>query len=828
MKHQINLITGLPYESGWRPPLTKKYILGRKEEFAPPKYWSQNIVEWNDLADLYRILKPYIEGNLHQQADAFHTGVMYGQFEQWGNTPYGFRKIKENVKDVPHNYFILDIETAKPFPEVALNLKSVRQWLIETYPFITDKTGMLLHFSASAGVVKSNGSDDHHQIRIRAFMEHDSTIPLDESERKNTLRPFMKHNGQGLDFHRHIDNASHQLSRHFYMAPPLLTETDRMIDSDIVYLHEGDPINYEEMRNLDYFSQSDSVRRSQPLTPSDATFVKSVVSLNNLIKTQPTQYWWDLIGDGNRYEGHYNLLWSAYVNKSIKEWYQKLIKDSFKLGDRTPESVKSVIAYIEREHTRNFNIDFDVDAHNVIDIPVALLKDWEDDIVWNDKGVILQKLYEGAGKTQSLRKLRELYPNKTFLYIAPNTRPIVDACKDLGLSYYEDFKPEIAETDEQGNPKHPLLGICYPSLQRMGGETNTRRKNIRWDIVVMDEIEQLLIFATDSGGIVRNPSLCDNILRELVEQAELVIGMDARLSNLSLQTLEHWRMDKPFDIYTQSKVKPFIDHHCTIVHSIATGVEAVVSAIESGHRVAVVSELDCSANKKEQRNLELLRRYVQDRTGKNGIAIDSNNASFGISRDILHNLGTSQHRGQLEQCLIDGTYQHIWLSPIVQSAWSYVSEEAPFDLVVGLYPNRVLTAPNIVQHIKRFRTSKNFVMYIEQDQGIKLRSDVYKKLNPPLAKDEIELSVEQFNARHELHKRYETIQKNYRLDHFIEIFEERGGKITIDNRDNVDGRKDLKKFVQEHQEEIINLLKEPKTFNRYLKLSGYEPIEDLF
>ncbi len=703
MKHQINLITAQPYENGWRPHLTKKYVLGRKEDTAHPKYWSQNIVEWNDLADLYRILKPYIEGNLHQQSDAFHTGVMYGQFEQWGDTPYGFRKLKANVKDVPHNYFILDIETANPFPEVALNLKSVRQWLIETYPFITDKTGMLLHFSASAGVVKSNGSDDHHQIRIRAFMEHDSTIPLDESERRNTLRPFMKHNGQGLDFHRHIDNASHQLSRHFYMAPPLLTETDRMIDSDIVYLHEGDPINYEAMRNLDYFSQSDSVRRSQPLTPSDATFVKSVVSLNNQIKTKPTQYWWDLIGDGNRYEGHYNLLWSAYVNNSIKEWYQKLIKDSFKLGNRTPESVKSVI----------------------------------------------------------------------------------------------------------------------------GGETNTRRKNIRWDIVVMDEIEQLLIFATDSGGIVRNPSLCDNILRELVEQAELVIGMDARLSNLSLQTLEHWRMDKPFDIYTQSKVKPFIDHHCTIVHSIATGVEAVVSAIESGHRVAVVSELDCSANKKEQRNLELLRRYVQDRTGKNGIAIDSNNASFGISRDILHNLGTSQHRGQLEQCLIDGTYQHIWLSPIVQSAWSYVSEEAPFDLVVGLYPNRVLTAPNIIQHIKRFRTSKNFVMYIEQDQGIKLRSDVYRKLNPPLAKDEIELSVEQFNARHELHKRYETIQKNYRLDHFIEIFEERGGKITIDNRDNVDGRKDLKKFVQEHQEEIINLLKEPKTFNRYLKLSGYEPREDL-
>lgn len=826
MKHQINLITVLPYEDGYRPPLTKKYILGKKENITHPKYWKQNIIGWNTLADLYRILKPYIEG---KNNDAFYTGIMYGQFEQWGETHYGFRKLKANVKDVAHNYFILDIETANPYPNIANNLKSVRQWLIETYPFITEKTGMILHFSASAGVVKSNGSDDHHQIRVRAIMEHNSAIPLDEAERRNTLRPFMKHNGQGQDFHRHIDNATHQLSRHFYTAPPFLTETQRVIDSDIVCLHEGEPINYDDMRNLDYLSQSNSVRGSQPNAPSDATFVKSVVATNNLIKTKPTEYWWDLIGDGNRWEGHYNLLWSAYTHNQIKKWYEKLINDPFRLGDRTPQSVKSVIAYIEREHTRNFNIDFDVDAHNIIDIPVTLLKDWEDDIVWNDKGVVLQKLYEGAGKTQSLRKLRELYPNKSFLYIAPNTRPIVEACKDLQLDYYEDFKPEIAETDEHGNPKHPFLGICYPSLERIKGETDTRRKNIKWEILVMDEIEQLLIFATDSGGCVRNPSLVDGILRELVEQAELVVGMDARISNLTLQTLEHWRMDKPFDIYTQSKVKPFYDHQCTIVHSLANGVETVVDAIREGKRVAVVSELDCSPNKKEKRNLEMLRRYVQEKTGSKGIAIDRNNASFGIAKALLHDLGDPRlkQRGKIEECLINGTYQHIWFSPIVQSAWSYVSEEAPFDLVVGLYPNRVLTAPNIIQHIKRFRTSKNFVMYIEQNKGIKIRKDVFNKLNPPLAKDEIELSVEQFNARFSLHKRYEGEQLNYRLDHFCEIFEERGGKINFDNRNNIEGRKDLNGFVKEHQEQIIELLKQPKTFNRYLRLSGFEPMDDL-
>ena len=77
----------------------------------------------------------------------------------------------------------------------------------------------------------------------------------------------------------------------------------------------------------------------------------------------------------------------------------------------------------------------------------------------------------------------------------------------------------------------------------------------KWDVIVMDEIEQLLIFGTDPGGCVMNPEMNNSILRYLVEQAKLVVGMDARLSNLSLQTLETWRQEKTYDIYTQSKIK---------------------------------------------------------------------------------------------------------------------------------------------------------------------------------------------------------------------------------------------------------------------------------
>ena len=68
----------------------------------------------------------------------------------------------------------------------------------------------------------------------------------------------------------------------------------------------------------------------------------------------------------------------------------------------------------------------------------------------------------------------------------------------------------------------------------------------------------------------------------------------------------------------------------------------------------------------------------------------------------------------------------MWASPVLQSAWSYQSEECPFDLVVGLYPNSVLTAPNIVQHISRFRTSTEFVMYVNQQKRFRLY-DIYQK-----------------------------------------------------------------------------------------------------
>ena len=176
----------------------------------------------------------------------------------------------------------------------------------------------------------------------------------------------------------------------------------------------------------------------------------------------------DKIEDGNRFEGHYYMLVSAYYNDEIKYWRDKLLQDKFKLGDRTQESIDSVIAYIEANIVREFNKPTDkILNHNIIDIDEYRLDKWDDTIAWKDKGVILQKLYEGAGKTQSLRQLKELADKEglSFLYIAPNTKPVINTCKELGLDCYVELQDAVADTSSGGKPEHSFLGICYPSLK---------------------------------------------------------------------------------------------------------------------------------------------------------------------------------------------------------------------------------------------------------------------------------------------------------------------------------------------------------------------------
>ncbi len=826
-KHQTNLIISLPtFRGANRVPLTKLFVDGKeqKAKYKFPTYWDSKIIQWNTLEDLFFQIKPIIEGGTKEN---FYTAMMYGEFDQEQKHPQGFlrRKREGKVVDVARSYFILDIETDSfDYDDINDDLHKIRKWLVEEYDWIKDDTGMILHFSPSACLVDSNGrrTPKGKQIRVRAILE--TSEALKEEQREDLLHPFVKHTGEGADFDNHIDNATHQFDRIMFMAPPILENTTRKIQSDICILHRGNPVDTSLLRWHSSKVGGDA-DTSNSVPSSFFNYDGRVISKSKYIKTTPTEEIYEKIGDKNRWRGIYEMLWSAYIDKNVAFWRNKLLSDKAKLGtDRDAKDIDGVIEYIEREHSRSFNIpDNKKENHTQIDIEEYLLKDWEElhdkTIVWKDKGVILQKLYEGAGKTVGLAKLRELYPEMSFLYMAPRTQPVINACSDFNLTNYQQAKEEgtLADLDSNGNPIHKFVGICYPSLTRFI-DGLLEFKEVVWDIVVLDEIEELLVFALDENKILFNrqdatPSLVNQILKHIIQNAKLVVGLDARLSNLTLNCLESWRKDEDFTIYTQQTVKPFKDHRFTFVNDLHYSVHQIIDAVKQGKKVAVVSELDC---KRKQRlpygNLNTLRKYVEQETDSKGISIDKDNKDLGRNNAIMSDVPKG-----LETLLDEGAIQHIWFSPVNMSTWSYVSDIAQFDLVVGLYPQNILTAPNIIQHLKRFRQTKDFLLFVKQKDYAKPKQ-IWEEMFPlsEVKEGNVRFEQDEFDERYSIYNHFKIIQLNNREDHLIEMIEDRGG-LVIDKR-NIKAMKTLNKFIKENKDAVISLMKSKSLWKEYAKL----------
>ena len=224
-----------------------------------------------------------------------------------------------------------------------------------------------------------------------------------------------------------------------------------------------------------------------------------------------------------------------------------------------------------------------------------------------------------------------------------------------------------------------------------------------------------------------------------------------------------------------------------------------------------------------------------------GWSVDRNNKDLPQSNRYINELGKWNDEGlweigALEKDLIDGTISHVWISPVLQSAWSYLSEEANFDLVVGLYPNSVLTAPNIIQHISRFRKTKEFVMHIHQHKRYR-PYETYKQIYPDVFntnENEVRLDLKEFNLRHELEEHYKYIQKGNRYIHFVDEAEKRGATVGYDGTqfiapfgtDNEDD-KQLSAWLKKHREQAWDFIRNDKTWEFRNKFAFKEPIFEL-
>ena len=116
------------------------------------------------------------------------------------------------------------------------------------------------------------------------------------------------------------------------------------------------------------------------------------------------------------------------------------------------------------------------------------------------------------------------------------------------------------------------------------------------------------------------------------------------------------------------------------------------------------------------------------------------------------------------------------------------------------------------------------VLYVKQFKRWRPK-DLYERLyQNSNNSDGIDLNMGEFNARHKMHDKWETIQKDNRQSHMIEIIEERGGNTKYEHTKVSKENAELKQWLKDNHDEAWRFIRSQRAFNIY---KNYEDIYDL-
>ena len=805
----------------------KHYKNGQKVELNWfPYYWGiRETIEWNSFSDLAKALRPTLKGETEEH---LRNGIMRADFkpeayEKENEGKYrgeGYTKRLENLIDVPKDYVILDIETDdEDYEDISGDLTLIKEWLIEKYDFLKDDTGMLLTWSPSSCLITEN--NHYKQIRCRVIFK--TTKSYTNKQLHSIFQPYFKQ--PYPDFVNAIDGSAFSSHIAFYVAPPILEDTSitRGIEERGVFLfNEGGEVDLTEL-----VSSSNTPTR---LHSSPDGIVISNLTIHQLVeKTQ--EELWEEIGDGNRNRGIYYYLYKAVLDGNEQHAVRRLLYDKEKSKGRNERDIKGKLEWIKTKGalTDLFDEKITCEGHTEIKVDVPYFKSLEnvkEFVHWKSEGVVIMKLREATGKNLALEILREKYPDKSFCFISPNETPTYDNAETLGLENYKTCAGEWYE--------HDKVAVCYNSIVKMKSDY---RKGGMYQILVLDEAEQTL-HSSVSNQLMNQPSLQNDVLRTLIEQAELVVCLDARATDrLTKTTLEEYRKHKGFDIYTHSAM-PLSNSNFNLYEDYLSCVKKAVELAKEGKRVAVVTELDDKVKTNNSRItkplLSALINTIVKGAGlkeEQGRVLWAGNKSDPLNQAILRDLSKpyseDKHIGALEAQLLKDL-RIVGFSPVNVSAWSYLDVDCPFDAVIGLYPNNVLTAPSILQHIRRFRRTKDFHLYIREKNR---RTDyllwLYRKqwnvgkkawVDTPTRKSAPILSMDEtFEKRHEWVDVTTKASRNQCLSHFCALVRNQGG-----NPKYVDNPEELPLYVRQLKQ------KQNKRIEKILKLEDKEERERFF
>lgn len=293
-------------------------------------------------------------------------------------------------------------------------------------------------------------------------------------------------------------------------------------------------------------------------------------------------------------------------------------------------------------------------------------------------------------ETESDPEAEENYfSDEKVLLIGHRQALIGELCKRLHLNSYLD---ERIQEDSGSISRKRRYGICLDSLQKV--------KNMEYDIIVIDEVEQVLShFLSDTIGEKRYGLFI--IFCELIRKAKKVVALDADLGWIAYTTLAYLAQSKNLPKNQQrqkpSKIKIYINDWqpknrvLLVYESQFKIIHEIKKAVIEGKRIFV------TANSKAK--IKSITNALQDMVKESGVPVNI----ISVTSD---NSGSKQVQHFIKNIKAEIlNYQVILSSPSMGTGIDITFENGrqEIDCVFGLFENQINTHFEIDQQLARVR-----------------------------------------------------------------------------------------------------------------------------
>ncbi len=486
--------------------------------------------------------------------------------------------------------------------------------------------------------------------------------------------------------------------------------------------------------------------------------------------------------------------------KSGKEFVEMMRRHNPRFSRLMAENIAGLMDWIMNQARKDaltlVSIDRTVKArHNT-----RRIKEHELDGLPMTPGVNLLKGGHGVGKTErvGIPFIRASKANRmTLCHLASLAQ---EMSKRFDIELYSDVKEDARELGRNARLSSEeaaahidasAIAFCLPSINLTLKEwTKTTR------IILIDEISQVLEFLALFKTRRFDNEEVFNHLKELVTNADMVLGLDADMNSETVTFLESCRPDEKFTIYElPNKSRAQTGFKTDWSYGEGSDMELVnraVAALEDGKRIIIATD---SNNKSKD-----IAAYLRSMTGKEVLCV---NKDFKGRKNVAAFIRDPNVEASKYDCIVH--------SPTIRSGLSI--SEVDFDMGFGHFCGNQITPQDAIQMLRRARTVREWFLSVRNGSSGAIEDPtVYQDMRDIVSFDGTEpnsIRETLFDPFHDTHETRTNRAKNNFAPYLFHMLEHYGFTVRIvPTEDEPSALSELrKKRVEVYTEQVVNAAK---------------------